>query len=191
MRAPARAPSRISPASSSSCAPASTWCTCRIAAPARRRWRCWKARCRSARSRSAAAEALIKDGQLKALAVTGADALVLAARRADHDRGRLSRLRLRHLQCAVRARRHATGDRGAAGAGKPGGDETPEAREQARKAGFEVVAGTPDQLAAPLAAEIPAVKELVRKGRHQTGVALNPRYAWRTNGGRVRIPRLT
>jgi tripartite-type tricarboxylate transporter receptor subunit TctC len=38
-----------------------------------------------------------------------------------------------------------------------------EAREQARRAGFEIVAGTPEQLAARLAAEIPAVKELVAR----------------------------
>jgi tripartite-type tricarboxylate transporter receptor subunit TctC len=38
-----------------------------------------------------------------------------------------------------------------------------DAREQARLAGFEVVAGTPEQLAARLAAEIPAVRELVEK----------------------------
>ena len=38
-----------------------------------------------------------------------------------------------------------------------------DAREQARKAGFEIVAGTPEQLAARLAAEIPAVKELVAR----------------------------
>jgi tripartite-type tricarboxylate transporter receptor subunit TctC len=38
-----------------------------------------------------------------------------------------------------------------------------DAREQARLAGFEVVAGTPDELAARLAAEVPAVKELVGK----------------------------
>ena len=39
----------------------------------------------------------------------------------------------------------------------------PEAREQARKAGFEIVAGTPDQLAARLATEVPAVSDLVTK----------------------------
>jgi tripartite-type tricarboxylate transporter receptor subunit TctC len=38
-----------------------------------------------------------------------------------------------------------------------------DARELARKAGFEVVAGTPDQLAARVAAEVPAVRELVSK----------------------------
>jgi tripartite-type tricarboxylate transporter receptor subunit TctC len=38
-----------------------------------------------------------------------------------------------------------------------------DAREQARRAGFEIVAGTPEQLAARLAAEIPAVKELVAR----------------------------
>jgi tripartite-type tricarboxylate transporter receptor subunit TctC len=41
--------------------------------------------------------------------------------------------------------------------------EAPEAREQAQLAGFEVVAGTPEQLAARIAAEIPAVKELAAK----------------------------
>jgi tripartite-type tricarboxylate transporter receptor subunit TctC len=41
--------------------------------------------------------------------------------------------------------------------------EKPEAREQARKAGFEVVAGTPEQLATRIKAEIPAVRELVEK----------------------------
>jgi tripartite-type tricarboxylate transporter receptor subunit TctC len=41
--------------------------------------------------------------------------------------------------------------------------EKPEAREQARKAGFEVVAGTPEQLAARIKSEIPSVRELVEK----------------------------
>ena len=41
--------------------------------------------------------------------------------------------------------------------------QRPEAREQARKAGFEVVAGGPEQLAARVAAEVPAVRELVEK----------------------------
>jgi tripartite-type tricarboxylate transporter receptor subunit TctC len=41
--------------------------------------------------------------------------------------------------------------------------QTPEALEQAHNAGFEVVAGTPEQLTARLASEIPAVKELVAR----------------------------
>jgi tripartite-type tricarboxylate transporter receptor subunit TctC len=40
---------------------------------------------------------------------------------------------------------------------------SPDALEQAHNAGFEVVAGTPDQLAARLAAEIPAVKQLAAR----------------------------
>lgn len=40
---------------------------------------------------------------------------------------------------------------------------TPEAREQARRAGYQIVAGTPEQLAARLRSEIPAVKELVAR----------------------------
>jgi tripartite-type tricarboxylate transporter receptor subunit TctC len=41
--------------------------------------------------------------------------------------------------------------------------QRPEARELARKAGFEVVARTPEQLTARVAAEVPAVRELVAK----------------------------
>jgi tripartite-type tricarboxylate transporter receptor subunit TctC len=39
--------------------------------------------------------------------------------------------------------------------------QTREARDQARRAGFQIVAGTPEQLKARLVAEIPAVKDLV------------------------------
>src|SRR6266508_4874792 len=41
--------------------------------------------------------------------------------------------------------------------------KTPQAREQAHRAGYQIVGGTPAQLAARLAPEIPAVKELVGK----------------------------
>jgi tripartite-type tricarboxylate transporter receptor subunit TctC len=41
--------------------------------------------------------------------------------------------------------------------------QKPESLAQARKAGFEIVAGTPEQLAARIKAEIPAVRELVAK----------------------------
>jgi tripartite-type tricarboxylate transporter receptor subunit TctC len=41
--------------------------------------------------------------------------------------------------------------------------ERPAARDLARKAGFEVVAGTPQQLAARLASEIPATRDLAQK----------------------------
>ena len=44
----------------------------------------------------------------------------------------------------------------------------PEARDQARKAGFEIVAGTPEQLAARVAAEVPAVRDLVLKAGIKT-----------------------
>jgi tripartite-type tricarboxylate transporter receptor subunit TctC len=46
--------------------------------------------------------------------------------------------------------------------------QRPDARELARKAGFEVVAGTPEQLAARVAAEVPAVRELVAKAGIKT-----------------------
>jgi tripartite-type tricarboxylate transporter receptor subunit TctC len=41
--------------------------------------------------------------------------------------------------------------------------KSPEAREQAHRAGYQIVGGTPAELAARLAFEIPAVKELVSK----------------------------
>jgi tripartite-type tricarboxylate transporter receptor subunit TctC len=41
--------------------------------------------------------------------------------------------------------------------------EKAEAREQARKVGFEIVAGPPEALAARVAAEVPAVRDLVAK----------------------------
>jgi tripartite-type tricarboxylate transporter receptor subunit TctC len=41
--------------------------------------------------------------------------------------------------------------------------QRPAAREQARRAGFEIVAGTPEQLAARVAAEVPSVRELVER----------------------------
>jgi tripartite-type tricarboxylate transporter receptor subunit TctC len=40
---------------------------------------------------------------------------------------------------------------------------TPEAREQAHRAGYQIVGGMPEELAARLASEIPAVKELVAR----------------------------
>jgi tripartite-type tricarboxylate transporter receptor subunit TctC len=40
---------------------------------------------------------------------------------------------------------------------------TPQAREQAQRAGYQIVAGTPAELGARLASEIPAVKELVSR----------------------------
>jgi tripartite-type tricarboxylate transporter receptor subunit TctC len=41
--------------------------------------------------------------------------------------------------------------------------KTPEARDQAHRAGYQIVGGTPDELAARLRSEIPAVKELVSR----------------------------
>ncbi len=46
--------------------------------------------------------------------------------------------------------------------------EKPEAREQAHRAGFEIVAGKPEELAARVAAEVPAVRELVAKAGIKT-----------------------
>ena len=41
--------------------------------------------------------------------------------------------------------------------------QRPEVRDAARKAGFEIVAGTPEQLAARVTAEVATVKELVAR----------------------------
>jgi tripartite-type tricarboxylate transporter receptor subunit TctC len=111
----------------------------------------------------AAAEALVKSGQLRALAVTGAkrwfslpdvptmiesgypgfvsdtfNALFAPA----GTPAPIVSLLVKQSQASLR---------------------TPEALDQAHSAGFEVVAGTPEQLSARLAAEIPAVKELVAR----------------------------
>ncbi len=111
----------------------------------------------------AAAEGLIKDGQLKALAVTGAtrwfslpdvptmieagypgfvsdtfQALFAPAGLPADIKARL----VQESQAAMKS---------------------PEAREPARKAGFAIVGGTPEELAARLAVEVPAVKELVAR----------------------------
>ena len=111
----------------------------------------------------AAAEAMIKRGQLTALAVTGAkrwfslpevptmiesgypgfvsdtfNALFAPAGTPPEVVARL----VKQSQAALR---------------------TPEGLEQAHRAGFEVVAGTPEQLAARLAAEVPAVRALVTR----------------------------
>jgi tripartite-type tricarboxylate transporter receptor subunit TctC len=109
----------------------------------------------------AAAEALIKSGQLRALAVTGAkrwfslpdvptmvesgypgfvsDTFNALFAPAGTPAAVVSVL-VKESQASLR---------------------TPEALAQAHSAGFEVVAGTPEQLSARLTSEIPAVKELV------------------------------
>jgi tripartite-type tricarboxylate transporter receptor subunit TctC len=111
----------------------------------------------------AAAESLIKDGQLRALAVTSekrwfslpdiptmievgypgfiSDTFnaLLAPSNVSPD---ILALLVRESQAAF---------------------QRPEAREQAHKAGFEVVAGTPEALTARIKSEIPAVRELVEK----------------------------
>src|SRR5262249_16262709 len=111
----------------------------------------------------AAAESLIKDGQLRALAVTSekrwfslpdiptmieagypgfiSDTFnaLLAPANVSPD---ILALLLRESRAAF---------------------QRPEAGEQAHKAGFEVVAGTPEELTARIKSEIPAVRELVEK----------------------------
>jgi tripartite-type tricarboxylate transporter receptor subunit TctC len=111
----------------------------------------------------AAAEALIKDGQLRALAVTSEKrwfslpdipTMIEAGYPgfvSDTFNALLAPAAVPPdiLALLVRESRAAF--------------QKPEAREQARKAGFEVVAGTPEQLTARITSEIPAVRELVEK----------------------------
>ncbi len=110
-----------------------------------------------------AAEALVRDGQLKALAVTGekrwfslpevptmieagypgfvSDTFSALLAPAKTPQDVIDRL-VKEAQAAMR---------------------TQEALQQAQRAGFQIVAGTPSQLANKIATEIPAVKELVAR----------------------------
>jgi tripartite-type tricarboxylate transporter receptor subunit TctC len=111
----------------------------------------------------AAAESLIKDGQLRALAVTSEKRwfslpeiptmieLGYPGFISDTFNALLAPANVSPdiLALLVRESRAAF--------------QRPEAREQAHKAGFEVVAGTPEELTARIKSEIPAVRELVEK----------------------------
>jgi tripartite-type tricarboxylate transporter receptor subunit TctC len=109
------------------------------------------------------AEPLIKDGKLKALAVTGAQRwfslpdvpTMIESGFPDFISDTFNALFAPAGTppeiVALLARESQAALRGA------------DAREQARRAGFEIVAGTPEQLGARLAAEIPSVKELVAR----------------------------
>lgn len=110
-----------------------------------------------------AAEALVRDGQLKALAVTGekrwfslpnvptvietgypgfvSDTFSALLAPAKTPQDIIDRL-VKEAQAAM---------------------QTEDARQQAQRAGFQIVAGTPAQLAKKIAEEIPAVKELVAR----------------------------
>lgn len=110
-----------------------------------------------------AAEALIKSGQLRALAVTGATRwfslpdvpTMIDSGFPDFVSDTFSAL---FAPAGTKPEIVALLAREARAA-----FASEEARTQARKAGFEVVAGTPEELSARLATEIPAVKELVAK----------------------------
>jgi len=111
----------------------------------------------------AAAESLIKDGQLRALAVTSEKRwfslpeiptmieLGYPGFISDTFNALLAPANVSPdvLALLVRESRAAF--------------QRPEACEQAHKAGFEVVAGTPEELTARIKSEIPAVRELVEK----------------------------
>jgi tripartite-type tricarboxylate transporter receptor subunit TctC len=109
------------------------------------------------------AEPLIKDGKLKALAVTGAqrwfslpDVPTMIESGfpgfiSDTFNALFAPAGTPPEIVALLARESQAALRGA------------DAREQARRAGFEIVAGTPEQLGARLAAEIPSVRELVAR----------------------------
>jgi tripartite-type tricarboxylate transporter receptor subunit TctC len=111
----------------------------------------------------AAAEALIKSGQLKALAVTGAkrwfslpDVPTMVESGypgfvSDTFNALFAPAGTPAAVVAVLVKQSQASMR------------TPEALDQAHSAGFEVVAGTPEQLSARLTAEIPAVKDLVAR----------------------------
>jgi tripartite-type tricarboxylate transporter receptor subunit TctC len=111
----------------------------------------------------AAAESLIKDGQLRALAVTSEKRWfslpdIPTMIEAGYPRFISDTFNALLAPAAVPPDILALLVRESRAA-----FEKPEAREQARKAGFEVVAGTPEQLAARIKSEIPSVRELVEK----------------------------
>jgi len=111
----------------------------------------------------AAAETLIQDGQLRALAVTSAKRwfslpnvpTMIELGYPDFISDTFNALFAptgtppEILSVLVRESRAAF--------------QRPDTRELARKAGFEIVAGTPEQLTARIASEIPAVRELVER----------------------------
>jgi tripartite-type tricarboxylate transporter receptor subunit TctC len=111
----------------------------------------------------AAAEGLIKQGQLKALAVTGAERWfslpdVPTMIEAGYPGFVSDTFQALFAPAGIPADIKARLVKESQAAMK-----SPEASEQARKAGFAIVGGTPEQLAARLAQEIPAVKELVAR----------------------------
>jgi tripartite-type tricarboxylate transporter receptor subunit TctC len=111
----------------------------------------------------AAAEPLIKDGQLKALAVTGekrwfslpgVPTMIEAGYPGFVSDTFQALFAPAGLLPEIAARLAAESQAAM---------QSPEAGAQARKAGFEIVGGSPEALAARLAFEIPAVKELVAR----------------------------
>ncbi len=91
---------------------------------------------------------LIKSGKLKALAVSGAQALAGASGAADHRRA-LSRLRGHELAGVVRAGGHAGSDRGPVAQRDERGPGQPEIAERLLAAGAgEPFVTTPEEFAA-------------------------------------------
>ena len=123
-------------------------------------------------------EPLIKSGTVKALAVTGANRWWSLPDVPTMIEFGLSRLRLRHLQCAVRARRHAAGCVGLAGAGNPRRDG------KTRSAGGGASRGLPNcrrharRDVQALGFRNHGRERARRKSRHQAGV----------DSGQTRIP---
>jgi tripartite-type tricarboxylate transporter receptor subunit TctC len=111
----------------------------------------------------AAAEGLIKGGELRALAVTGAERwfslpqvpTMIESGFPNFVSDTFNALFAPAGTPPEIVARLVTESRAAM--------QRPAAREQARRAGFAIVAGTPEQLAARVAMEVPSVRELVAK----------------------------
>jgi len=137
-------------------------------------WACSKATVQVGSVALPPAEPLIKDGQLRALAGHRRAALVLAA--GGGRQWSSSAIRISSPTPSTRCSRPAgtpPRNRGAAGEGKPRPrSQRPEgARAGPQGSASRSSAGTPEQLAARVAAEVPAVRDPRHQGRHQDGVS--------------------
>jgi tripartite-type tricarboxylate transporter receptor subunit TctC len=106
----------------------------------------------------------VKNGKLKALAVTGAQALARCARPADCGGVRHARLPGLRMERDLRAGRHAARDHQPAAGRDREGRKIPEVRERMLALGGEIVASSPADLAAWVREQSASWARVVRAG---------------------------
>ena len=105
----------------------------------------------------------LQNGSLRALARLDARAHGAAAGRSDHRRAWLSRLRGDRVARPGRPRRDAEGrDRHAVYRGMMASLNDPDTRQALTNVGIDVVASTPEELAAYIQSEIPKWSEIIK-----------------------------